>query len=57
MNILITNDDGIDFKGLRQLVKTFSELGNVYVVAPNDERSSNSHHLTVKGRVRYEERD
>ncbi|MBQ1323589.1 MAG: 5'/3'-nucleotidase SurE, partial [Erysipelotrichaceae bacterium] len=38
MNILITNDDGIDFKGLRQLVKTFSELGDVYVVAPNDER-------------------
>ncbi|MBQ1346982.1 MAG: 5'/3'-nucleotidase SurE [Erysipelotrichaceae bacterium] len=57
MNILITNDDGIDFKGLRQLVKTFSELGDVYVVAPNDERSSNSHHLTVKGKVRYEKRD
>ena len=57
MNILISNDDGIDFKGLRTLCEVFSEIGTVYVVAPEGERSSNSHHLTIKGRVRYEQRD
>ena len=57
MNILITNDDGIDFKGLRTLVEEFSGIGNVYVVAPQGECSSNSHHLTIKGKIRYEERE
>lgn len=56
MNILITNDDGIDFKGLRDLIDVFSQLGDVYVVAPDKERSSNSHCLTVSGDVRIEER-
>ena len=57
MKILVCNDDGIDFKGLRTLVKVFSTIGDVYVVAPNGECSSNSHHLTIKGRVAYEKRD
>ena len=57
MNILITNDDGIDFKGLRTLVEEFSGIGDVYVVAPQGECSSNSHHMTIKGKIRYEERE
>ena len=56
MNIFITNDDGIESTGLKCLVKAFSKLGDVYVVAPNGERSSNSHHLTCFGKVKIEER-
>lgn len=57
MNILVTNDDGIYGDGLLQLVKYLSEIGDVYVVAPAQERSSNSHHLTISGRIKYEYRD
>ena len=57
MKVLITNDDGIDFKGLKILAQVFSEVADVYVVAPEGERSSHSHHLTIRGKIRYEERD
>ena len=57
MNILITNDDGISSKGLISLVKAFSKIADVYVVAPEGERSSNSHHLTCFGQVKIEKRD
>ena len=56
MNILITNDDGIDALGLKALTKAFSKIGDVYVVAPAQQCSSNSHHLHINGRIRFEER-
>lgn len=56
MNILVSNDDGINSVGLHELVKSLSQIGNVYVVAPDSERSANSHHFTYKGRMRIEQR-
>ena len=56
MNILIANDDGIEHVGLLTLVKEFAKVGDVYVVAPHDECSSNSHHLSIRGKIRFEER-
>ena len=56
MNILLANDDGINAPGLCALAKQMSRLGDVYVAAPEGERSSNSHHLTIMGDLRYEER-
>lgn len=56
MNILVSNDDGINSKSLHALVKRLSEIGDVYVVAPDCERSANSHHFTFKGRMRIEEK-
>ncbi|MBO7698294.1 MAG: 5'/3'-nucleotidase SurE [Erysipelotrichaceae bacterium] len=56
MNILISNDDGINSQGLKSIVKAFSRIGDVYVVAPEGERSSNSHHLTCVGKVKIEKR-
>ena len=56
LKVLITNDDGIDSRGLQALVEEFSKIADVCVVAPEGERSSNSHHLTLRGRVRIEER-
>lgn len=57
MRILLTNDDGIDSAGLRQLLPELNKLGEVYVIAPEGERSSNSHHLTISGKLKYEERE
>ena len=39
MNILVTNDDGIDSKGLWSLAKAMTRVGKVTVVAPDKERS------------------
>jgi len=49
LNILVTNDDGIDARGLRELVRTLTEeLGaDVYVCAPDGQRSAASHAITL----------
>jgi 5'-nucleotidase len=39
MNILVTNDDGIDSKGLWTLAKAMSRVGQVSIIAPDKERS------------------
>ena len=40
MNILITNDDGIDNIRLQKLASIVSQMGNVYVVAPDTQNSA-----------------
>ncbi len=49
MKILITNDDGYSAKGLLQLASALSHTHEVYVSAPNGERSCSAHALTVWG--------
>ena len=44
--ILVTNDDGIEAKGISALVDAVSHLGDVFVVAPNTHRSGASHSIT-----------
>ena len=46
MRILVSNDDGINAPGLRTLVKVLGKEHEVYVVAPEGERSSYSHSVT-----------
>ncbi len=48
LNILVTNDDGIDALGIVELVNAMKECGNVYVVAPHDQRSASSHALSLR---------
>ena len=55
MNILITNDDGINSAGLIALVQTISEIANVTVVAPDRERSATAHAITMHKPLRVEE--
>ena len=43
MNILITNDDGIDAVGIRLLADFARNLGTVTVIAPKTEQSGMSH--------------
>ena len=40
LRILLTNDDGIEAKGLATLVEALSPLGEVTVVAPLGENSA-----------------
>ncbi len=47
MNILITNDDGITADGIIELAKEISTIANVYVVAPDSQRSATGHSITI----------
>ncbi|ERJ13555.1 5'/3'-nucleotidase SurE [Haloplasma contractile] len=42
MNILVVNDDGYQSVGIKLLAEAFREYGNVYVVAPDSEKSGAS---------------
>jgi 5'-nucleotidase len=52
--ILVTNDDGIHSKGILVLAKTLQEIGDVFVVAPDREKSSIAHSLTLHRPLRVE---
>ena len=54
MNILISNDDGINSLGLITLAQTISEIANVTVVAPDRERSATAHAITMHKPLRVE---
>lgn len=45
--ILITNDDGINSRGLRRLIEFMQEIGNVFVVAPDSPQSGMGHAITL----------
>jgi 5'-nucleotidase len=55
--ILITNDDGIHAEGLAALERAMSEIGDVYVVAPESEMSGASHSLTLARPLRIRQID
>jgi 5'-nucleotidase len=50
--ILLTNDDGIDARGLAALAAALDGLGTLAVVAPNEERSAVGHAITVRDPLR-----
>lgn len=52
MQILVTNDDGIDAPGIAALVQALRPLGNVVVVAPDRQQSAVGHALTVSSPLR-----
>ncbi|RJP69705.1 MAG: 5'/3'-nucleotidase SurE [Candidatus Abyssobacteria bacterium SURF_17] len=53
--ILVTNDDGIQAPGLRILAEHLSDLGEVYMVAPDREQSAVGHSLTLHHPLRINE--
>ncbi len=55
--ILITNDDGIHADGIAALEAALSEIGDVYVVAPESEMSGASHSLTLARPLRVRQID
>lgn len=52
MNILVSNDDGIDSPGIYALVKELKKIGNVIVVAPDRQQSAVGHSLTISSPLR-----
>lgn len=57
MRILVSNDDGIHAVGIRTLVERLSYEHEVYVIAPDRERSAQGHALTLHKPLRVEEID
>lgn len=55
MKILITNDDGIMAPGIQVLAKKMTQLGEVIIVAPNEEKSATGHGITVWDPIRVRE--
>ena len=55
MNILISNDDGLMANGITALTMALAEDNDVYVVAPDRERSAAGHSLTLHTPLRVEE--
>ncbi len=53
--ILITNDDGIQAKGINELIQIALKYGNVVVVAPDGPRSAQSSALTINTPVGVKE--
>ena len=52
MNILISNDDGIDSLGIEALANGLKEIGEVTIVAPLKEQSAVGHAITMKTPLR-----
>lgn len=50
--ILITNDDGIQAKGLRSLIEAVESFGDVVIVAPDKPQSGMGHAITVNNILR-----
>jgi 5'-nucleotidase len=55
VKILLTNDDGIHAAGLRAAYRALSELGEVFIVAPDRPRSATGHSITLHKPLRLRE--
>lgn len=53
MRVLISNDDGILSPGLIALKEELQEEHEIWVTAPDRERSGTSHSITLRGPVRF----
>jgi 5'-nucleotidase len=52
--ILVTNDDGIHSEGIIVLAKALHEVGDIFVVAPDREKTAVAHSLTLHRPLRVE---
>jgi 5'-nucleotidase len=52
--ILVTNDDGIHSEGILVLAKALHEVGDIFVVAPDREKTAVAHSLTLHRPLRVE---
>ncbi len=55
--ILLSNDDGIWADGLKALYEGIKDLGDVWIVAPDTERSAAGHAITLSTPIRVKEID
>jgi 5'-nucleotidase len=52
--LLVTNDDGVHAPGLSALAEALTELGDVFVIAPDREQSAVGHALTLHRPLRVD---
>lgn len=52
MRLLLTNDDGINARGIHALINELNTIAEIYVVAPDRERSGTGHSITVFDPIR-----
>ena len=57
MIILVTNDDGINAEGIKVLANAMSEIGEVFVIAPDRQRSAVGMSITIEHPLRVEKLD
>ena len=57
IKILVTNDDGIDAKGIQCLAEELGKMADVYVVAPKEQQSGKAHSITFMRDVKAEAHD
>jgi 5'-nucleotidase len=57
MNILLTNDDGIQADGINMLFEALSPYYQVYMIAPDKERSACSNAITVRRKLKLTKLD
>lgn len=55
--ILVTNDDGITAPGIRNLVESIADLGDIVVVAPDSHQSGMGHAITISNILRMSPHD
>ncbi|MEE3393949.1 MAG: 5'/3'-nucleotidase SurE [Lachnospiraceae bacterium] len=55
MKILISNDDGINSHGIARLARAAKNFGEVWVVAPNKQKSGSSHSINLHTPVAVKE--
>jgi 5'-nucleotidase len=53
LRILLSNDDGIESPGLRRLQEALEKEHEVWIVAPESNRSGSSHSVTLSGPTRF----
>ena len=51
--ILVTNDDGINSKGIKALIESVKDFGDIVVVASDEGMSGKSHSITVDIPIRF----
>lgn len=57
MNILVVNDDGYQAEGIKLLVDSIKDYGNIFVMSPETQQSGASHCITLHTYVKIHERD
>lgn len=57
MNILVSNDDGVNAQGILELVEALSHQADIYVCAPDSQRSASGHAITVSRPIWLSETD
>ncbi len=55
MKILLTNDDGVNAKGIRTLYEALSPNYDVILVAPSKEKNATSHSITLRRPLKVKE--